>query len=312
MFHRQLGHTLAHLFHPRRSNNHRSRLLHPESYFYFACMIIGFALFVNNTWRISSELGSILGYSSEITTATVITDTNAERAAAGLSQLTENPILATAAQAKAADMFTEQYWAHTSPKGKQPWDFMKEADYRYTAAAENLARDFMETSVMMQAWMHSPTHKANIVNPNYREIGVAVVNGTLQGVETTLVVQMFGRPQSGVAAVPTEAAAAVTLPAEPEPVTTGTVSGNATTPAVLAEQSEVAEPHNSASLIPPQDLFKAVAFSIIFLLIITLLYDAYISEQKNTARMVGKNIAHIAFFATIALVIALWKGGVIN
>lgn len=309
MFHRQLGHTLAHLFHPRRSNNHRSRLLHPESYFYFACMIIGFALFVNNTWRISSELGSILGYSSQITTTTVIADTNAERAAAGLTQLTENPILATAARAKAADMFTEQYWAHTSPKGKQPWDFMKEADYRYTAAGENLARDFMETAAMMEAWMHSPTHKANIVNPNYREIGVAVVNGTLQGVETTLVVQMFGRPQTGVAAVPTEAAAQVTVQPIPE---TAEVVAEATTPAVLSERSVTQGSIAPKALIPPQDLFKAVAFSIIFLLIVTLLYDAYISEQKNTARMVGKNLAHIAFFATIALVIALWKGGVIN
>lgn len=337
---RHLGHTLAHLFHPRRSNNHRSRLLHPQSYVYFACVIVGFALFLHNVSRFSSELGSILGYSSEITTTSVISGTNAERSEHGLSTLTENQMLATAARAKAADMFAEQYWAHTSPEGKQPWDFMQEAEYRYTSAGENLARDFMLTTDMMDAWMNSPTHRANIVNPNYREIGVAVVNGTLQGVETTLVVQMFGRPQTTEPTV-TQAAAQLEITptsATPAPAIAGeatdeTAEADTTTtaenltaqtdatnlqaeptesPAVLADLSVQQGSLSRSAVIPPLVLFKSVFLAILILLIGTLLYDAYAAVQGSTTRMVGKNLAHIAFFITIALVIALWKGGVIR
>lgn len=303
-------------------------------------MIVGFALFVNNASRFSSELGSILGYSSEITTTSVITDTNAERNERGLSTLTENATLSAAARAKAADMFAEQYWAHTSPGGKQPWDFMREAEYRYTSAGENLARDFMLTADMMDAWMNSPTHRANIVNPNYREIGVAVVNGTLEGVETTLVVQMFGRPQAEFPSV-TQAAAQVEV--SPVSITPASEVADDTTerttnesgsfdaenltaqndatnltadapssPSVLADLSVQQGSLNRTGIVPPLLLFKAVFLAVLIMLIGTLLYDEYAAVKGNTVRMVGKNLAHIAFLVTIALVIVLWKGGVIK
>ena len=108
-------------------------------------------------------------------------------------------------------MFNKQYWAHTAPDGKEPWDFMSEAGYSYQVAGENLARDFSTTSAMVAAWMASPTHRANIMNGRYTEIGIAVINGTLEGVETTLVVQMFGTPRSSTvkASVPTGPATSI-------------------------------------------------------------------------------------------------------
>jgi hypothetical protein len=142
-----------------------------------------------------NHLGNILGYASDISVSEVIRLTNQERAKSGLTQLQINSELSNAAAGKARDMFEKQYWSHTSPSGTEPWDFITGAGYSYRVAGENLARDFSNTSSMVQAWMTSPTHRDNIMHPRYQEIGIAVVNGSLDGVETTLVVQMFGAPK---------------------------------------------------------------------------------------------------------------------
>ncbi len=197
-----LNKTLAHLFRPGRSNNHRPRLLHPELLFILSFLVVVFGSAVYVEALRYQPLENILGYASNINPDDVVRLTNAERAKQGLHELTFNSTLAAAAQAKGQDMFNNQYWAHTSPTGREPWDFMNESGYSYRVAGENLARDFMTTTAMIDAWMASPTHRANVVNSRYTEIGIAVINGNLQGVDTTLVVQMFGTPRA-VAAVPT-------------------------------------------------------------------------------------------------------------
>lgn len=89
-------------------------------------------------------------------------------------------------------MFENNYFAHESPSGDPPWKWFKESGYVYTYAGENLAMNFVEAEEVHEAWMASPTHRANIVNSNYREIGVAAGVGKINGEEVTLVVQMFG------------------------------------------------------------------------------------------------------------------------
>ncbi len=163
---------------------------------FFVMIAIGCFGSVRALSRLSVQFGSVLGYASNIGAPQVVDQTNSERRSSGLGQLTLNPLLSQAAYAKAQDMFSHQYWAHTSPSGTEPWDFIKSSGYKYRVAGENLARDFMSSSEVTAAWMASPTHKANIMNPKYSEIGVAVVDGILNGTETTLVVQMFGTPAS--------------------------------------------------------------------------------------------------------------------
>lgn len=143
----------------------------------------------------------VLGYASSITVNEVVTQINDERAEEGLPPLVVNRQLSQAALAKGQDMMQDQYWSHFAPDGKEPWDFINESGYAYLAAGENLARDFSNTYDMVVAWMDSPTHRANIVNPKYKETGVAVIDGVFQGVETTLVVQMFGSSRQVAAAV---------------------------------------------------------------------------------------------------------------
>ncbi|OGD92464.1 hypothetical protein A2697_02925 [Candidatus Curtissbacteria bacterium RIFCSPHIGHO2_01_FULL_41_44] len=122
----------------------------------------------------------------------IIEMTNARRSANGLPPLSFNGNLAAAAAAKAQDMFANDYWAHISPAGKTPWSFISSAGYRYVFAGENLARDYSDPGAVVNAWMNSSSHRANVLDKNFKEIGVAVASGRLGGREGTLVVQMFG------------------------------------------------------------------------------------------------------------------------
>jgi len=130
----------------------------------------------------------------------IIKLTNTQRNQNGLATLIENKQLDQAAEAKASDMFVNDYWAHYSPQGKSPWNFINAAGYKYTFAGENLARDFDDANGVVVAWMNSPSHRSNMLDHNFREIGVAVADGKLSGREGILVVQMFGaNPESPIA-----------------------------------------------------------------------------------------------------------------
>ena len=120
--------------------------------------------------------------------------TNEEREDLGLAPLRENPLLVQAANLKAQDMAKNQYFAHNSPEGKTPWHWLREVGYSYQRAGENLAVNFYESGDITRAWMNSPTHKENIVKPNYTEIGIGIAQGVYQGRNTIFVAQFFGTP----------------------------------------------------------------------------------------------------------------------
>ena len=121
--------------------------------------------------------------------------TNTQRADNKVGNLTENALLDAAAQAKANDMAAKGYFAHTGPDGKEPWAWVAGAGYHYQYAGENLAVRFVDSKDVVNAWMASPTHRANIVKPVYIEIGVGVASGLYQGQPATFVVQYFGTPE---------------------------------------------------------------------------------------------------------------------
>ena len=121
--------------------------------------------------------------------------TNEKRNENKIGELRVNPLLQEAAQLKAQDMIANQYFAHVSPEGKQPWYWMNQVGYKYKYAGENLAIDFYDTQEVAEAWMNSPTHRRNILNGNYTEIGIAVDSGKYKGRNVAFVVQMFGSPR---------------------------------------------------------------------------------------------------------------------
>lgn len=91
-------------------------------------------------------------------------------------------------------MLDADYWSHTSPSGKEPWDFMEETGYTWVYAGENLAKGFTSSQEVLDAWKESTAHKENLLNPNYTETGVAVIPGKIKDKRLVLVVQFFASP----------------------------------------------------------------------------------------------------------------------
>lgn len=117
---------------------------------------------------------------------------NIERNNAGLASLNLNPMLNTAALNKANHMIANNYWAHVAPDGMTPWNFIDASGYVYSTAGENLALHYTSSNGVVAGWMASPSHKANVMNDQYTDVGYAVVDGVLLGNQTTLVVAMYG------------------------------------------------------------------------------------------------------------------------
>lgn len=278
--------SLRHLLFPHSSNNHRPHLLHPQG----LAVLVAIFLLSHSSFRLFAQVqGNVLGYASSITPEQILAGINTRRVEFGLTPLTLNPRLTQAALSKASDMFTFDYWAHTSPQGKEPWDFIKAAGYQYRYAGENLARDFGDTASLIDAWMASPTHKDNIINPRYTETGLAVVNGTLQGIETTLVVHFFGAPATQSLVLPVQAAAASPSPL-PTPLST----------AVL---------ESAPARLSPLLLEQVVATSIVALLILVLAFDALHAYRFKLVRLVGNNLAHLLFILTLLAAVWLTRQG---
>lgn len=133
---------------------------------------------------------------ADITKNALISLTNSEREALGLLPLKENPTLNQAASLKANDIIEKDYFSHQSPEGLSPWYWFQIVGYNYQSAGENLAIGFLDSEEVSQAWLNSPSHRSNLLNPNYREIGIGVAKGDFQGNETTVVVQLFGTPKT--------------------------------------------------------------------------------------------------------------------
>lgn len=128
-----------------------------------------------------------------ITDENIINITNKERIKENLSPLTANQLLSKAAYDKAQAIINSQKFGHNII-GEKFSHWIKESGYQYSYIGENLAVDFYTNEGIMKAWLKSPTHRKNILNEKFSEIGVAVVSGNLDGKETTLVVQIFGQP----------------------------------------------------------------------------------------------------------------------
>ncbi|WP_328996562.1 CAP domain-containing protein [Kribbella sp. NBC_01245] len=102
----------------------------------------------------------------------VLTLTNRERAKAGCGPLRMNTALFRAAEGHARDMVAKNYFSHTSADGRSPWDRMKQAGYSGGAMAENIAAGQTTAAAVVEAWMNSEGHRANIENCTYKLLGV--------------------------------------------------------------------------------------------------------------------------------------------
>lgn len=130
---------------------------------------------------------------------------NNERAQNGLPALIRNTKLNQAAQKKAEDMMRGGYFEHSSPDGKEFFRWIDETGYLYSIAGENLAANtnLISPETIVESWMNSPTHRANLLSDKYTETGLGVVHEVFQGRETLLAVQTFGHPAQTTIGKPT-------------------------------------------------------------------------------------------------------------
>ncbi|MEO7364399.1 MAG: CAP domain-containing protein [Candidatus Saccharimonadales bacterium] len=162
-------------------------------------MIAGLGLFINSLWTTPA----VLGDSSDYSNAALLDATNNSRGQSKLQPLTLSASLSSAARAKAQDMVAKDYWAHNSPDGKTPWDFLAGAGYQYQAAGENLAYGFRDASSTQTGWMNSSEHRANVLSRAYSQVGFAVVSSPnyLGKGPSTIVVAEYASPTQALATI---------------------------------------------------------------------------------------------------------------
>lgn len=274
------------LIFPHPLNNHRAKFLHFKTLFLVISVLIVSSFFF--TSDINPFTAKIRAF-ADISTQELLQFTNEKRAQNGLPPLVANSQLEAAAGNKADDMFAKDYWAHNAPDGTTPWVFIKGAGYNYVYAGENLARGFVNSKDVVDAWMASPAHKENLLSENFNEVGFSVKSGKLNGEDTFLVVQELGNKT----AVPVERTTAAP-PSAPSENTK-----------VLAFSLDSIKPNPANSI-----SYDFIAL-IIFTFIVILLVDLVFAKRKNVVRFVGHNLDHAIFLFIILIIVTIIGSGYI-
>ncbi len=192
----------------RQGEHHKRSKAYSKVYWPYVPMllvVLGGLLF--NSWLSRPQVHGVLAYATEISLQKLLDTTNSQRKSNGKSNLVINDKLTSAAQAKANDMAKRNYWSHTTPDGNAPWVFVKDSGYAYQKAGENLAYGFDSSSDTVAGWMNSKSHRENLLDGAYKEVGFGyanVANFNKSGPET-VVVAMYGEPQTGANQAPTAA-----------------------------------------------------------------------------------------------------------
>lgn len=285
---------IKHYLFPHASNNYKAKSLHVSSLLFYVTLLL---LIQFSVKTFKKDNPDILGYSKDVTVTRLLSLVNQKRQEAGLSSVELSPLLTTAATNKGNDMFTNNYWAHISPSGKTPWEFIRGAGYDYEYAGENLAKSFDTSDQVVAAWMNSPTHRANILKPEYTEMGLAVINGKLQGEETTLVVQEFG----------TRVVSKPVVRISPEAINPAKQAQAAVIPEVAVNGFS----STTVETLPVKTQFNPLkSFSMIlgeFLLVVLAIDGIYMWKCKPH-RLSSRTLAHIIFIG--ALIGAMGATGV--
>lgn len=185
---------LKNFFIPHYGNGYKPHILHPKRIFFHTISVLLiksitfiFAIsFPVTAWLTSDffqeEAKRVIGLTNEL------------RKSQGLAVLRESDLLSSAAASKALDMLNFQYFAHQSPNNLSLHDFLRQSNYYYAYAGENLAKGFTDAQGLVQAWDESPTHRANMLDKNFSEIGVGIVSGEYQSKPVIFTAQLFATP----------------------------------------------------------------------------------------------------------------------
>ncbi len=294
-----------HHFLPDPESNKRATLLSHKAVLLYCLSMLFIAAFFR---ILPTVLPGVLGYASDITANDLLKYTNSRRESADVPGLKLNSELNDAAKNKAQDMFKDQYWAHVSPSGKEPWDFILAQNYDYIYAGENLAKNFNTSRDVVEAWMKSPSHRENLLSPNYSEVGFAVVNGVLDGYETTLVVQMFGKLRNSgqVASVyeektPVEQQAGSTSFEAQQPVAKPQPANINEMPPTPVETVTLKEVQPFLDVTSATKIISALVGGFVGALLVA---DIVYSRKRGILKFTGHTFAHLSMLALV--LVSIW------
>lgn len=273
-------------FIPHKDTHRKAHLISWEAILiyilFFIFLQVGFSIY-------SYSNPGVLGINAQIDQKRLIELTNQERAKKGLPQLLENEALNKAAKLKGENMIAENYWAHFAPSGKTPWDFILGSGYRFTYAGENLAKNFYSSDQVVVAWMNSQTHRDNLLNSKYKDIGIAVLEGVLNGQKTTLIVQEFGTTEI------VNSKPIVDVQGQQFAVPQKDLVKNRE---LIAAASGIQL--DTKALIDPYQVSKTLGFSLILAVMALLAIDTLVLKRRGVVRISSRNIAHMALLSLAA------------
>ncbi len=229
-----LGSFLGKYFIPHKGNDYAPHFLRSKNFVFILFLILSVEIIYVS--RVIFLFPSS-GFFASIIPSVLVADTNAGRTADNLRLLQNSNLLDEAAQLKANDMAAQGYFSHVSPTGVTPWHWLDLVGYNYEYAGENLAVNFTDSQDVINAWMNSPEHRANILNVNFSQIGIAIAKGTYQGNSAIFVVQFFGRPVTVAMQAPVTPDKTVVV--APPLSTVSSSASTATVPAVKGETIEL-------------------------------------------------------------------------
>lgn len=158
--------------------------------------------------------GRVLDYATSMSISGLLADTNSARGSNGVGSLYLNDKLDAAAQAQADDMAARDYWSHYTPDGDPPWVWVTAQGYSYQKLGQNLATGFNDEQSTINAWLASPDHRANLLDPSFKDVGFGYSNDpnytAAGGGPMTIVVAFYGSPQVLAATTPSSPAVPVT------------------------------------------------------------------------------------------------------
>lgn len=192
---------------------------------------------------VHSKGGNVLAYATSMSSSGLLNETNAQRGSNGVGTLGINGQLAAAAQAKANDMAARNYWSHDTPEGNPPWIFVTAQGYVYQKLGENLAAGFTSESATVAGWMASPSHRENLLDPVFSDVGFGFANNenytSAGGGPMTIVVAFYGKPPTAAAPAAPVAASPPAAQPSPAPAATPKASTPTATPTPSSQQAEL-------------------------------------------------------------------------
>lgn len=290
-----MSQALKHFFIPHAGNNYIPHILHTKRAVFYGLVFLTLKSIV---FIFTLLLPTAAFFSPEIVAAEqtkIIRLTNAFRAQKGLGRLTEVSPLENSARLRAIDMASYQYFDHEGPYHRPLDYFMAQAGYDYQIAGENLSMGLFVAEDVFRAWKNSPTHYANLIDPDYADIGFGIQAGVYQGQTVAYAALHFGNqgaaPKIGLNTTTIASADIATT-------TAPTIVRLPITPVLKYHQAR--EVFSSSMLIFP--IFQAILFAALIIFTVALFLFVFIEIRRQHYHIIVQTLSIIGLLATLIVV----------